>query len=178
MANTYASTEERHEDVGYEERIAHAFVNYQDDTINKYSYQQKLLSSANLKHKEKLLQSGFGEYFEDLINCVETNQTVLKEILKFNLSQFGEVEDPEIPNPLQRRTLRLDNYRVNDMLSAIGREWSHQGKSKREEMWSPILKELSQLIDTKSKTMSIAEMNEVSVKLCNISSQSSVVKLL
>ena len=162
MTNTYSTTEQRHEDVGYEEGIIHAFVNYQDDTINKYSYQQKLLSSANLKQKEKLLQSGFGEYYENLINCVETNQTVLNEILKFNLSQFGGVEDPEMPQPLQRRTLRLDNYRVNGMLSAIGREWSHKGKSKREQMWSPILKELDQFISNKTKTMSSAEMNEVS----------------
>ena len=132
------------DDTDYLERVKHAFVNYQEDTINKYSYQQKLLSSANLQHKEKLLQSGFGEYLENLLNCVEANQTVLNEILKCSLLQFGE--DTEIPFPLERRTLRLDNYRVNDMLSAIAKEWSHEGKPEREHTWEPILKEISEYI--------------------------------
>ena len=158
MANTFEDTLEHPGDAGYAERMAHAFVNYQDDTINKYSYQQKLLSSVNLKHKEKLLQSGFGEYFETLISCVETNQKVLNDILNFNLLHG---EGQSIPKRLQRRTLRLDNYRINDMLAAIRREWSVNAKSLREQMWSPIMKELSEVIKNQTNTMINPEANEV-----------------
>ena len=154
----------RSDDMDYLGRVKHAFVNYQEDTINKYSYQQKLLSSANLKHKEKLLQSGFGEYLENLLNCVEANQTVLNEILKFSLLQFGE--STEIPFPLERRTLCLDNYRVNDMLSAIAKEWSHEGKLEREHTWGPILKEISEYIHAhNTNNKKSKEMDEVPATL-------------
>ena len=154
------------DDMDYLGRVKHAFVNYQEDTINKYSYQQKLLSSANLKHKDKLLQSGFGEYLENLLNCVQANQTVLNEILKFSLLQFGE--SSEVPFPLERRTLRLDNYRVNDMLSAVAKEWSHEGKLERDYTWGPILKEISEYMHANNTDNNISkEMEEVHLILCN-----------
>ena len=149
------------DDDDYQDRIIHAMVNYQDDTLNKYSYQQELLSSAKLKHQEKLLQSGLGSYYKSIINCVEANQTVLKEMLQFNLSQFQENDRPQIPNPLQRRTLRLDNFRVNDMLAAIEREWSNEGATKRKQMWDLVLSELSKVIKNKTISMSSSEAKEV-----------------
>ena len=155
------STNENGETNDYQDRISHAMVNYEGDTMNKYSYAEELLSSANLKHKKKFLEAGLSLYYKNILNCIKANQIVLNEILLFNLSLFDENDGPKIPNPSERRTLRLDNVRVNDMLAAIAREWSDEGAPKRKLMWDKLLHELSKTIKSRTQNMSTSELNEV-----------------
>ena len=107
------------------DRISHAFMNYQYDTANKYSYPLKLLSKMSASQKEKLVNAGLEEYYKTLNNCAEANQNVLRNILKFNISSLYGSND--IPEPGQIRTLVNDNERITQMLLAIAREWSHSG---------------------------------------------------
>ena len=119
-------------DIDEVDRIAHAFINYKYDTINKNSYPQKLLSEVKSKQNHKFIKSGMNDYYNKLQNCAEVNQNVLQNILKFNLAAFHDSED--VPEEAKIRTLRNDNYRITQMLSGIEREWSLSGKAKRDQM--------------------------------------------
>ena len=69
------------DDEEYFKRVVKTFQNYKSDLLNQQSYAQKLFSDASLSHKEALLKAGFGQYLENLMNCVEANNSVLEEIL-------------------------------------------------------------------------------------------------
>ena len=141
----YNDFETRHE------RLFNAMVNYESDTNNKLSYQEKLFSETISMQKSQLMNAGFEAYLKDLHACVETNQILLEEVLKFTMSFVEETDSPKIPKPLQIRTLLHDNMRIDNMLSAIGNEWTHEGKAWRQRVWELPLKELSKVILNKSR---------------------------
>ena len=90
---------------------------------------------------------------------VMANQNVLRNILKFNISSLYGSND--IPEPGQIRTLVNDNERITQMLLAIAREWSHSGVTKRNKMWSLLLKDIKQFIDGRAKNLSNVEDQKV-----------------
>ena len=141
------------------DRISHAFMNYKYDTANKYSYPLKLLSKMSASQKDKLVNAGLEDYYKTLNNCAEANQNVLRNILKFNISSLYGSND--IPEPGQIRTLVNDNARITQMLLAIAREWSHSGVTKRNKMWSLLLKDIKQFIDGRAKNLSNVEDQKV-----------------
>jgi len=122
------------------ERTRVAFARYQDDSVNRLSYQQMALTQASLAHKTALLKAGFGDYLSNLLSCVEANQHVLEEICAAAGPQFGF--DPYGERPQAQRTPRGDHARVNDLLLSLAREWSDQGRAEREAVYGPILAEL------------------------------------
>lgn len=74
-------------------RVVQTLKNYQEDVINRVSYMQKALADASMKHKNVFLKAGLGKYIENILSCVETNQSVLLALL--------EASDVEIsPSPL------------------------------------------------------------------------------
>jgi len=162
------------------DRAKLAFANYQDDCVNRLSYQQMALSQASLKQKTVLLKSGFGEYLTSLLNCIEANQNVLSEILDSANMQFQNPLDATLnsdateeeeeegyeqnvkkrgggggvsnnPAKFPKRTLRLDHQRVNSTLLAIAREWSVDGANERSDIYGPILEELQQRLSPSPK---------------------------
>ena len=137
------------------DRVSHAIINYEYDTINKYSYAQLLISTVKAKQKDKLIKAGLGDYYAHILKCAKANQEVLKNILQYNLDAFKQSD--EIPQPKQRRTLVSDNSRVTEMLSSIAMEWSNQGRIKRKKMWSVLLKDLKQNIDARTNTTNIED---------------------
>ena len=139
------------------DRLYNAMVNYESDANNKLSYQEKLFSETISMQKSQLMNAGFEAYLKKLHACVEKNQILLEEVLKFTMSFVNETDSPEIPKPLQRRTLLHDNKRIDNMLSAIGNEWTHEGKAWRQRVWELPLKELSRVILNKSTRHSIDE---------------------
>lgn len=141
------------------DRISHAFMNYQYDTANKYSYPLKFLSNMSPSQAEKLINAGLEDYYKNLNNCAKANQNVLRNILKFNMSYLYESDD--IPEPGKIRTLVSDNERITQMLWAIAREWSHSGATKRNKMWSLLLKDIKQFIDGRAKNLSNVEDQKV-----------------
>ena len=130
------------------ERVSHAFMNYQVDTKNIYAYSQKLMSNANVQH-EKLLKAGMKDYYEKLSTYADANQKVLKRILEFNLNSFYGSNDTPMSGII--KTLRSDYDRITSMLSSIGTEWSNEGKTRRNKMWSLLLKDLNQKIEFRTK---------------------------
>lgn len=126
------------------EKMMTALMRYQDDSVNRLSYQQMALSQASLAHKTTLLKAGFGEYLANLLNCVEANQNVLDEIRAAAGPQFGF--DPNTERPADQRTLRGDHARVNDLLLSLAREWSDQGRPEREAVFGPVLEELEERV--------------------------------
>ena len=157
------SSQEREElsDNDRMERVSHAIINYEYDTINKYSYPQLLISKVTPKQKEKLIKAGLMNHYEQILECAKTNQKVLKNILQYNLDAFNQSD--EIPQPKKRKTLLSDNYRVTEMLSAIGKEWSNLGKTKRKKMWSLLLKDLKQNMNARHNV----EDSEVRERISN-----------
>ena len=147
----YNDFETRHE------RLFNAMVNYESDTNNKLSYQEKLFTETISMQKSQLMNAGFEAYLKKLHACVEKNQILLEEVLKFTMSFVEETDSPKIPKPLQIRTLLHDNMRIDNMLSAIGNEWTHEGKAWRQRVWELPLKELSKVISNKSTNHSIEE---------------------
>ena len=131
------------------ERVSHAFMNYQVDTKNIYAYSQKLMSNASVQQYEKLLEAGMKDYYENLSTYADSNQKVLKRILEFNLNSFSWSND--IPMSGKIKTLRSDYDRITSMLSSIGTEWSSEGKTRRNKMWSILLKDLNQKIEVRTK---------------------------
>jgi carnosine N-methyltransferase len=97
---------------------------------------QKSFSESSLHHKGILLKAGLGRYLENLLNCVEANQSVLNDILI-----SADVPEPEQQQQLTR-TLKLDHERLNDALVQIVREWTSEGQSERDQCFKPILEEL------------------------------------
>jgi len=137
------------------ERARRAFANYQDDCVNRLSYQQMALSRASLKQKTALLKSGFGEYLTSLLNCIEANQNVLNDMLESASMQFGsgsgameesgmESEDEMADSSRLKRTPRMDHLRVNGTLLSLAREWSVDGAEERSAVYDPIFKELEE----------------------------------
>ena len=125
------------DDENYSQRVIHTLKNYQEDTINRMSYMQKVMSGASLKHKELLLQTGFGQYLNNLVNCVEENQSVLTEIL-----QTSEMELESVTTEKNAKTYNLDYQRLISCLIQIVREWSEIGENERKICFQPILEEL------------------------------------
>ena len=133
------------------ERLFNAMVNYESDANNKLSYQEKLFTETISMQKSQLMNAGFEAYLKKLHACVEKNQILLEEVLKFTMSFVEETDSPKIPKPLQIRTLLHDNMRIDNMLSAIGNEWTREGKAWRQRVWELPLKELSKVILNKSR---------------------------
>ena len=87
-------------------RLFHTLKNYQEDTINRLSYMQKSLTDSSLKHKNLLLQAGLGSYLDNLLNCVEANQSVINDILQVaTLSTLRKIP--------YRKKIRLANVFFN-----------------------------------------------------------------
>lgn len=128
------------------DRTRRALARYQDDSVNRLSYQQMALSHASLSHKQTLLKVGFGDYLENLLDCVEKNQFLLDEISEAAGKNFGF--DPSTRPNTNERTLRCDHARVNDLLSSLAREWSVEGAEERRVTFGPILKELETRIES------------------------------
>ena len=146
------------------ERLFNAMVNYESDANNKLSYQKKRFSETLSLQKNQLMNAGFETYLKKLHACVEKNQILLEEVLKFTMSFVNETDSPEIPKALQIRTLLHDNMRIDNMLSAIGNEWTHGGKAWRQRVWELPLKELYKVICNKSTKHSIEE-DKVQIKM-------------
>ena len=139
----------RHDDYEYLKRILTTLRNYQSDSINYLSYRQRILSESSDSQKECLLSSGFGDYLENIMNCIDANQLILDDIHKC-AEEVGVDEDSEKAGA-SSGVYRADSQRLHELLRQIVREWSSFGKREREESFGVMLNQLTELYPPESR---------------------------
>lgn len=121
-------------------RLIQTIKNYQDDSMNKMSYMQRLIRDSSDKHKRILLQSGLDAYLSDIFNCIESNHLLLNQILE----AFLKENEPDVAYDQGSKTLALDHQRLLSSLLQVVREWSKTGEEERQVSYGAILEELKQ----------------------------------
>ncbi|XGW08141.1 hypothetical protein V3C99_010894 [Haemonchus contortus] len=96
----------------------------------------KKLSSS---HKDIILQS-HNDHMRNVLKCVDHNQEILKKIISYGLSVFGEEFATKTRRIRQKR--RPEPHYMSKILSTlrqIVREWTVEGKPERDATYKPIL---------------------------------------
>ena len=124
----------------------------QRDALNVLSHKQQSLAGLSLDHKQLLMKHKFGDFLEAVMNNIESNQSLLDDILAFNeqcmassspssSTPFGESEDAR----KKRNTFKYDFVRIQELFRQIAREWSAQGRTEREACFGRLVRSLDQV---------------------------------
>ena len=142
-ATTEASFEKHDDDFEYLTRTLFTLRNYQTDAINHLSYKQRYLTECVARQKQILLDSGFGSYLENIMNCIDANQCLLNDIYACAEAQLEEPLVP--PDEASRKVYRQDHLRLQELLGQVVREWSRVGQTERDESFKVMLGQLEEL---------------------------------
>ena len=125
-------------------RLARAMRHYQRDAMARHSYKRRAFSVCSVEHKKLLLDVGFADYLESILNCVQANQEVLNVMLE-GVGLDEEEDEGNEGEPKETRTLHDDHTRIEEMFGRIVREWSKEGRNSRDACFGTILKDLEEL---------------------------------
>ncbi|KAK5980726.1 hypothetical protein GCK32_006929 [Trichostrongylus colubriformis] len=120
----------------YEDNDVDAEVREAEKILNAFLCYGLQLSSA---HKDIILKS-HNDHMRNVLRCVDCNQEVLKKIIGYGLSVFGEEFATKTKRIRQKR--RPDPHYMAKVLSTlrqIVREWTVEGKPERDATYKPLL---------------------------------------
>ncbi|KAK6031017.1 n2227-like protein [Ostertagia ostertagi] len=109
-------------------------------------------------HKEIILKS-HNEHMRNVLKCVDHNQEILKKIISYGLSVFGEEFATKTRRIRQKR--RPDPHYMSKVLSVlrqIVREWTTEGKPERDATYKPLLDIVRERYSSTSERSSIKIM--------------------
>ena len=98
--------------------------NYKRDALNRLSYKRRSLAVCSVSHKRMLLQNGFGHFLDNVVNCIESNQALLDDILALEEDRFQDVT-----METDAKTFSMDFCRLNEVFVQLaGVEFRWRGK--------------------------------------------------